>query len=195
MTIDAMAGATSRMLLAAAMLAGGLILPGTAAAKPRAPISKWFCASLTGANFDPAAAIAAFPLEKMPAAEEKRESKTDGDGDITHYVELVAEGELFEVSYRYAFKNDEVTEPYGFSLKVYASSYPESDAFRDAMEGWVKEFGKPQKSIIGEAVYAGPEMYAGGPRIFHIGHWGDSAVMEAAWWSRPDYKYAQELCK
>lgn len=175
-----------------------IMLAALAAAVPapalaKAPINQWLCKVLK-TPFDPAAAIAAFPLEALPAAVEKREERTSDDGDKTTSVELAAEGEGWTVEYGYQYASDDVSDPYGFDLRV-SAVYPGSQAFEKETVKLLREFGKPRQSVLGEAVFAGPAMFEGGDKVFSFGRWSRVGVYTASWWKRGDVRFAAELCK
>lgn len=162
-------------------------------AEARSPVNEWFCKVLK-APFNPKAAIAAFPLEKLPPAIETREERTDDGGKKRTRVEWEAEGEKFKVSHDYAFANDDVTDPYGFSLTVSVADFALADSIKPEMDKWLAEFGTPERSPIGgRAVYGGPKSeWRNEP--FDFQRWGASAVYQANWFNRDDIKYAAEVC-
>lgn len=166
-------------------------LPAPAFAK--APVNEWFCKVLK-APFDPVVAIATFPLEQLPAAIETREEETDDDGEKRTSVNVKAEGEIYTVEYTYAFKNADVSDPYGFDLSIDAG-YSASEDFLVQTEKWLAEFGKPERSSLGRAVYAGPPIYKGGDPVFRFERWSAIGNYSANWWGRGDLRYAAELCK
>ena len=165
----------------------------SAAAEARSPVNEWFCKVLK-APFDPKVAIASFPLEKMPEPMESREERADDKGKKTTWVEWESEGETFKVSHKYAFSNDDVTDPYGFSLTVSVADYSLSDSMKLEMDKWLAEFGPLERSQMGgRAVYGGPKSeWRDEP--FDIQRWGSSAVYQANWFNREDIKYAAEVC-
>jgi len=161
-------------------------------AKPNSELSRWFCAAMAE-PFEFEKAVAAFPLDKLSPPEETRETK-ESLGSVSTSVESVAVGETWEVEYRYQFKEDNVSEPFGFTL---TASPREFGMGRDDEPGlkWLKEFGKPVKSLLGWEVKAGPEMYPGGPQPFSFSIWSNSDRRNAEWFYPDDVKHARELCR
>ena len=173
------------------VLAPLAIAPPAAA---RAPINVWLCKVLKP-PFDPVAAIASFPLEKLPPATETREEEKDEEKDRTLVsVTVGSEGEHFTVEFGYRFRSDNVSDPYGFHLDIDAN-YPQPANYKDEGEKWLAEFGKPERSSMGRAVYAGPEIYEGGDPVFRFERSPLTGSYGAGWWSRGDMRYAAELCK
>jgi hypothetical protein len=160
---------------------------GPAIDKRTDPISRWYC-SVLRRGFDPRAAIASFPLEKLPAPVEKRE--TD---DGTTSVDLRADGEDFSVVYSYQFNLDDVNDPYGFTLSIEPQRLG-LEAFEASM-AWLRGFGAPTKSLTGYAVTAGPKVAGlGGAAPFSFTVFDHIGVRHAEWFSPADIKYAAELC-
>jgi hypothetical protein len=160
----------------------------------RSPVNNWFCKSLRP-PFDAAAVIAAFPLQKLPPAIETRvEKEKDGEDYKVVDVEIGSESDEYEVRYSYSFKTNDVGDPYGFTLRFFVQ-YPLSEKIKPEMDKWLAELGKPERSSLGRAVYAGPEIYEGGEPAFSFERWGSSAMYSANWWSKGDMKYAADLCK
>ena len=176
-----------RSLLALALL--GAASPAAA----RAPVNQWLCEVLK-LPFDAPAAIAAFPLEKLPAPEETRKDKPRDDGTTRTSVTLRAEGERYAVEYRYLFNSDDVSDPYGYSLQIEPVDIGDPTFVAESTK-WLREMGKPINTAIGDAVFAGPPMYEGGAQVFRIEQWSVTGDYTAAWQDRRDLRYAVELCK
>ena len=178
-------------LLALMVLAPMAFAPPAVA---KAPINAWLCKVLKP-PFDPVAAIAAFPLEKLPPAIETREEKEDEEKDRKRVSVMVgSEGEHFTVEFSYQFRSDNVSDPYGFHFNIDAN-YPEPENYKEDGEKWLAEFGKPERSSMGRAVYAGPDIYEGGDPVFRFERSPLTGSYGASWWSRGDMRYAAELCK
>ncbi len=163
------------------------------AVEARSPVNKWYCEVLNN-KFDPKAAIAKFPLEKLPPAVEEVDVKDEGEDGKRTNVTVAAEGKIYKVQYGYSYKNNDVSDPYGLDLRIYVG-YPESETAKLEMDKWLKEWGTPEKSTMGQAVYAGPPIYEDGDKVFSFERWKGSAVYIANWWSKGDIRYAAELCK
>ena len=160
----------------------------------RAPVNEWFC-NVLQRSFDPVAAIATFPLEKLPPAVETRKVKADEEENRTRTsVKVTSEGEHFTVEYSYAFRSDNVSDPYGFDLTVDAN-FPQPDGYAEQTAKWLAEFGKEERSSNGRSIYAGPEIYKGGDPVFSFARSPVTGSYAANWWSRSDIRYAAEFCK
>lgn len=184
---------SARRLIGAVLTCTGLIA-SSAPAIARAPVNEWFC-NVLQRSFDPVAAIATFPLEKLPPALEAREVKVDEEENRTRTsVRVESEGEHFTVKYSYAFRSDNVSDPYGFDLTVDAN-YPRPDDYTAQTAKWLAEFGKEERSSTGRSVYAGPEIYEGGDPVFSFARSPVTGEYSAHWWNRGDIRYAAELCK
>jgi hypothetical protein len=165
--------------------------PVVARAKPSGPkseLGKWFCANLKS-PFDPSAAFKTFPLDaSLPAPTETRE--TDKDGETT-WVELTAEGDDFTLMYRYAI-DEEDKHQYGFGLSArHSRMRADSEAFGEA---WLREFGEPKKTMMGQSVGAGPVMAYSNDEPFTFETWTMTGIMIANWFDPRDVRYAKELC-
>lgn len=174
----------------------GLTIALVASVQPataKSSVNSWLC-KIMKPPFEPVAAIASFPLEKLPPATESREEKPSDSKRYTYNsYEMKSEGENYTVDFRYQFRSDDVSNPYGYRLTI-SPSFSKLDEFNLQSDKWLSEFGKPERSPGGRAVYAGPEIYEGGDPVFTFvraafGQYG------AAWWSRGDTRYAAELCK
>ena len=163
----------------------------SAPANAASPINRWFC-DVAKPPFDVKAAMASFPLEKLPEA--TTSSKTKGEGDDKNtWVSIESDGEDYEVEYRYAYKNSDVTAPYGFSLAVSSARYdPE---FADNSTKWLKEFGTPVKDMLGWRVSTGKPMYAGSELPVYFSAWETTGNYSVNWFYSRDLKDVSELCK
>ena len=173
--IGALAGAASL-----AMLAGPV-----AQAQPTSALGKWYCSVLAD-DFDPEAAMKAFPLEKLGPAKRTRETE-----DHTVHAKLVAEGDDFAVTYAYLYNEDDVDHRYGFRLTIEAGPAGELDD-RDMML-WLMEFGVPEKDFSGYIVGGGPKSASGGDYRFEFGVW-NSGRYYASWSGDRDIRRAANLC-
>lgn len=175
---------------AAALIVPALVwAPGAAAA--RAPVNEWFCKVLKS-PFDPVAAIKAFPLEKLPDPVESERSRGEGEDKVI-YREWTASGENFEVEYSYGYRESNVSQPFGFGLRVKRESY--DDAAPATALKWLREFGKPVESIMGQKVSAGPPIYKGGDQVFYFQTWDGTGTYSANWFNAKDIQHAAELCR
>lgn len=163
-----------------------------APAVARSEVNAWFCKVLN-APFDPVAAIKSFPLEVLPEPIESKETKTDGDGDTTTWISLESKGDTFQIEYRYAYRHDNVTSPYGFNIELFEPGAGEEGPKK--MLGWLKELGKPTRDIIGYKIGAGPPIYEGGDQVFYFRASMNISTYEAHWWKRSDVVNSQALCK
>lgn len=169
------------------------LLAGNSPAFARAPLNEWFCTVLTP-QFDPAAAIGAFPMETLSKVTEDRYVDADDDGTKRTSVTITAEGEEFRLDYSYAFRAADESDAYGFAFRV-EPQFGFSIPFKHKSEGLLDEFGPSKKTRQGLAVFAGPPIYPGGPARFSFERWNAAGVYSANWWSRSDVRYASELCK
>lgn len=169
-----------------AILAAGTTVQ--ADAKPRSPLGKWFCTVLKP-GFDMNEAIKSFPLEKLGEPEETRKN---GDGYVS--VDLIASGEEYQAVYSYQFKPDNVSKTYGFSLDVRKIEGGFGATAAEEGKKWLREFGKPQSSITGWRVFAGPPIFEGGDKVFHFDSSSMSSEVGASWFGPKDVKFAEELC-
>ncbi len=169
--------------LAAAV--GLVLFAGPAAhAQPTTALGKWYCSVLVD-DFDPTAAIAAFPLEKLGKAKQTREV----DEDHTAHVRLVAQGDDFEVTYAYLYNEDDVDHHYGYRLSIDTGAGGKLDD-RDAML-WLMEFGAPEKDFSGYVVGGGSK--SNDSYRFEFGIW-DSGRYYASWSGDRDIRKAAALC-
>ncbi|WP_404479305.1 hypothetical protein [Novosphingobium sp. BL-52-GroH] len=162
----------------------------TAFAAPRHPINRWFC-SVLKAPFEPAAAINSFPLEKLPEGSESRETKGEGD-DKNTWVEFESVGDKYEVNYRYAFNEADVTDRYGFSLSVRPVDF---DADDFAASSWLREFGKAEETILGSMVPIKKSKYGVQPDFYFDAWRSPGARYGANWGSSSDLSSAAGACK
>jgi hypothetical protein len=160
-----------------------LLLP-TAHAQPTTALGKWYCSVLVS-DFDPEAAIAAFPLEKLGRAKQSRE--TD---DNTVHVKLVALGDEYEVTYAYSYSVEDVDDRYGFRLSVDEGPDGEFDDTEQML--WLMEFGAPDKNFSGYRVGGGPKLPSGDQR-FEFEMWS-SGRYNASWFSERDIRHAAAVC-
>lgn len=167
-------------------LAGlAMIAAPVASAQPTTALGKWYCSVLTE-DFDPQAAMAAFPLEKLKAAKQVRET----DDDTVH-VKLVALGNDYEVTYAYSYRTDDVDDRYGFRLSV--DEGPDSDFDEREQMLWLMEFGAPDKNFSGYRVGGGGKMFSGTDYRFEFEMW-DSGRYNASWFDARDVRHAAGLC-
>jgi hypothetical protein len=155
----------------------------------RTPVNTWFCKVLK-APFDPKAAIAAFPLEKLPDPVETRKEDPSGDNKSV-VVSLTSEGDKYKVEFRYQFKESNVTDPYGFSLSVADTSF--SQEFLHDSQKWLAEFGKPTQGIFGMQVAKGEPMAPGMPGFYFVA-WTSVGNYSANWFYPSYLKSAAEAC-
>jgi hypothetical protein len=145
-------------------------------------------------SFDPKAAFLSFPLDKLSDPIETKETKTDADdGKTTTWIEIKSEGDNFEVEYRFAYRHDNASSPYGFSLNISPLKY--SPDFPKESLKWLKEFGKPTTHMGDDKVFSGPPLYEGGDQVFYFSSWRVSGRYSAHWFHREDIVYASSLCK
>ncbi len=173
--MGALAGVASMVLLAGPV----------AQAQPTTDLGKWYC-SVLGEDFDPQAAIAAFPLEKLKRAKETREK----DDDTTH-VELISKGDEYEVTYAYSFNEDDVNDLYGFRLSV--DEGPDMEFDDREMMLWLTEFGAPEKDFMGYAVGAGPKSFAGADHPFAFEVW-TTGRYSVSWFEERDIRHSAKVC-
>ncbi len=150
-------------------------------------VSLWYCSVLND-SFDPVAAMAAFPLEKLGAPVESR----DKDDDYVR-VELEAEGDDFSVTYGYSYSTDDVDERYGFMLAITPASFS-VESEEEAM-AWLRGFGVPKKNLIGYAVGAGQGAFDPDDPPFKFSVWMSSGRRLAEWFEPRDIRRAQTLCQ
>lgn len=166
---------------------------GSSSAEAKYPINDWMCKVLSS-SFDAKSAFSSFPLEKLPEPVETKKTKTDADdGKTTTWVELRSEGEHFEVEYKFAYRHDDASSPYGFSLQVSPAGY--SPDFPKESAKWLKEMGKPRTQTGDDKVFAGPPLYEGGDQVFYFSSWRISGMYGAHWFHGGDIIHAASLCK
>lgn len=161
---------------------------------PTDQVAKWYCAYLKK-GFDPKAAIANFPLEKLSNPEESTSSPkaTDNDPSVVHSVEST--GDDYTVTYSYQYKLSNVNDVYGMSLMVQeiAPIDPIFDTEAKRIK-WLSQFGKVEEDMLGRHVGVGPAIVIG--NAFQFAEWsGGSPIIRAEWFSPLDIRYAEKVCK
>ncbi|WP_353227495.1 hypothetical protein [Novosphingobium sp.] len=153
-------------------------------------IATWMCKNLN-AKFNPVATIQQFPLEKMPEPIVKRKVSEK----MTSF-DLSAKGDRYSVEYHYQYSNENVSEHYGFNLKVYDQGADSSIDREKVAKRWLRRFGKVQPGVIGYSVGSSKKMLYGGESVANFGAWTSGwPTYLADWFNAKDINDFHDLCK
>lgn len=166
-------------------------LPAYAKPLSTPELSVWYCKNLH-APFNFAATASSFPFDRLGDVTGSQSTRGE-PGDQRISVEKTAKGEDYTLTYSYQYSENNVSQPYGFSLSIDENKRDFSSDPTIFPKAWLSSLGTATYDVMGYEVGAGPPMAGTGKLPTNFSYWTTGRIL-ANWFSPNDISYFSTLC-